>query len=125
MPDPTEEFFAWLARHGSQPLLEQANGTIRFDLRNDHGFEHWFVEVRQGKILVSRDHRSADCVIHADEALFDRLVSGEEYIYPAWLRNDLSVEGDLRFARLMQRIFPGGREAHHPRAFARERRRQA
>ena len=124
MPDPTAQFFARLGRHGSQPLLEEANGTIRFDLRNEHGVEHWFVEVRQGNVVVSRDDREADCVIHASEALFDRLVRGEEYIYPAWLRNDLGVEGDLGFGRLMQRVFPGPPDAHHPRAFARDRRQQ-
>jgi hypothetical protein len=124
MPDPTADFFAWLGRHGSQPLLEEAAGTIRFDLRNDHGIEHWFLEVRQGTVLVSRDDREADCVVHANEALFDRLVRGEAHIYPAWLRNDLRVEGDLRLARLMQRVFPGRPGAHDPRAFARERRRR-
>ncbi|WP_406044932.1 SCP2 sterol-binding domain-containing protein [Micromonospora sp. NBC_00898] len=125
MSDPTAEFFDGLGRRGHEPLLEEATGTIRFDLKHDHGLDRWFVVIRQGDVRVSRDERESDSVVRAEKGLFDRIVSGEENLYAAWVRNELRAEGEVRLARLMQRVFPGPPGAHHPRMFARERRRQA
>lgn len=125
MSDPTAEFFDGLGHRGHERLLEEATGTIRFDLEHDHGVDRWFLVIRQGDIRVSREEREVDCVICTNRALFDRLAGGEAHIYTAWVRNELRVEGDVRLARLFQRVLPGPPSAHHPRMFARERRRQA
>ncbi|MET8310295.1 SCP2 sterol-binding domain-containing protein [Micromonospora sp. NPDC005173] len=125
MSDPTAEFFDGLDHRGHEPLLQEATGTIRFDLEHDHGVDRWFVVIQQGDVRVSREEREADSVIRADKGLFDRIVSGEENLYAAWVRNELRAEGEVRLARLIQRAFPGPPGAHHPRMFAWERRRQA
>ncbi|RZU75615.1 SCP-2 sterol transfer family protein [Micromonospora kangleipakensis] len=125
MSDPTAEFFDGLGHRGHEPLLQEATGTIRFDLEHDHGVDRWFVVIQQGDVRVSREEREADSVVRVDKGLFDRIVSGEENLYAAWVRNELRAEGEVRLARLIQRVFPGPPGAHDPRMFARERRRQA
>lgn len=123
--DATAEFFDNLARGGSTRLLRKSSGTIRFDLHNNHGVEHWLITIDGNDLQVSRGEHDADCVIRADEALFDRMIRGEVKPLPAWLRNDITSEGQFRMIVLLERMFPPPPGARHPRAFARERRRPA
>ncbi|GIH21668.1 SCP2 sterol-binding domain-containing protein [Rugosimonospora africana] len=123
--DPTGEFFTRLGQRGHEPLLEDISGTIRFDLEGEHGVDRWFLEISQGDLCVSRDERESDCVIRMGRGLFDRLVTGDERQYPAWVRTELRAEGEPRLAYLFQRLLPGPPGARHPREFARERRRRA
>jgi hypothetical protein len=125
MSDPTAEFFARLGRRGHEPLLEEVTGTIRFDLEHERGIDRWFLVIRQGDLRVSPEEREADCVLHTTRTLFDRFVSGQEYVYAAWVRNELRAEGEVALGYLFQRVLPGPPGAHHPREFARERRRPA
>ncbi len=122
MLNPITSFFGALGRRGHEPLLEEATGTIRFDLTHERGVDRWFVAIERGDVRVLRDGGEADCVFHASRATFDRIVSGQSLQYTAWLRNELTVEGDTRLGRLFHRLWPGPPGAHHPRDFARERR---
>jgi putative sterol carrier protein len=121
MSDPTASFFDGLGRRGHERLLKEATGTIRFDLEHDHEVDSWFLVIRQGDLSVSRDEREPNCVVRASRALFDRLVTGHTHIYSAWVRNELRAEGDVRLARLFQRVLPGPPGARHPRTVADER----
>lgn len=125
MADPTAEFFDRLGRRGHEPLLEEVSGTIRFDLDHDHVVDHWHVTITNGHIEVKRGDRDADTVVHADRTLFDRFVCGKANLYTAWARNEIRIKGNVMLARLLQRTLPGAPGAHHPRDYARERRRQA
>jgi hypothetical protein len=120
--DPTAEFFARLARRGHEPLLEDVTGVIRFDLRDEHGIDRWFLHINRGDLGTCQEGREADCVIRVDRKLFDRLATGEERQYPAWIRTELRAEGDVRLAYLFQRLLPGPPGARHPRELARGRR---
>ncbi|WP_073833794.1 SCP2 sterol-binding domain-containing protein [Micromonospora sp. CB01531] len=120
MSDRTAELFGGLGRRGHEPLLEEANAAVRFDLEHERGIDHWLLVIRNGDIRVSREDRGADLVVRVDRALFERIVAGDTNVYSAWLRHELSAEGDVRLARLIQRIIPGPSGARHPRAFARE-----
>jgi putative sterol carrier protein len=124
MSNPTDEFFDGLHHRGHEPLLQEAVGTIRFDLGTDAGTDRWFVAVRKGDLRVSRDGPEPDCVVRTRRAHFDRFAVGEADIFAAWTRNQVTVEGDLRLASLFRQVLPGPPGAHHPRAFARERRPQ-
>jgi hypothetical protein len=121
MSDRTAEFFEALGRRGHVPWFEEATGTLRLDLEHEGGIDHWFLTISQGDVRVSREDREADAVIRTTKALFDRFASGEASMYAAWTRNDFTVVGDVRIARLIQRIVPGPPTARHPRVFARER----
>lgn len=122
--DPTAEFFAQLDRRGHEPLLEDVTGVIRFDLRDEHGVDRWFLDIDRGDLRTSQEERQADCVIRISRKLFDRLATGHERQYPAWIRTELRAEGDARLAYLFQRLLPGPPGARHPREFARRRRQQ-
>ncbi|WP_319460174.1 SCP2 sterol-binding domain-containing protein [Micromonospora sp. RTP1Z1] len=121
MSHATREFFDELDRRGSERLLKKTTGTIRFDLEHGHGIDHWLVTIINGDIRVSREERDADCVIRADNAFFDRMARGEEKPLPAWLRNEITSEGQYRFIVLLERLFRETPGARHPRTFARER----
>lgn len=123
--DPTGDFFARLGRCGHEPLLEGVTGTVRFDLEYEYGVERWFLVITHGDLRVSRDEPEADCIVHTSREVFDRLVTGQEPQYTAWVRNEVRAEGEARLAYLIQRVLPGPPGAHHPRAFAHERRPQA
>ena len=121
MSDATEEFFGELDRRGRERLLKKTTGTIRFDLEHDHGIDHWLVAITNGDVQVSREERDADTVIHTDNAFFDRMVRGEAKPLSAWLRNDITSEGEFRFIVLLERLFPEPPGARHPRTVARDR----
>lgn len=119
--DATEEFFDELGRRRYERLLKKTTGTIRFDLTHDHGVDHWYLSISKGDVRVSKEERDADTLIRTDYECFGRMARGEVKPLPAWLRNDITSEGEFRFVVLLERLFhpmPGSR---HPRAFARER----
>lgn len=121
MSDATKEFFDELGRRGRERLLRKTTGTIRFDLEHDHGIDHWFVAITNGDVQVSREERDADTVIRTNNAFFDRMVRGEAKPLSAWLRNDITSEGQFRFIVLLERLFPEPPGARHPRTVARDR----
>jgi putative sterol carrier protein len=107
MKDPAEEFFDKLNRRGHEPLLQKANGTIRFDMVDGKGKSSWFVAIKKGDVTVSRAKGRADCTFTADKALFEGIMSGEVNAMAALLRGELGIEGDLALLALFQRLFPG------------------
>lgn len=122
MSDPTAEFFDGLNRRGHIPALDTLTATMRFELEHDHGTDHWFVAISGGAVHISPESGDADTVVRVSKELFDRTVRGEASLYAAWVRNECTVTGEVRLARLFQRLFPGRPGAHHPREFARARR---
>jgi len=107
--DPLERFFAELAARGHEPLLRKASGSTRFDVRDGKRTRRWIVTVDDGDIAVLAGNGAAACVVRADKAVFDRIVTGRMNAVAAVLRGDLEVEGDWRLLVRMQRLFPGRR----------------
>jgi putative sterol carrier protein len=101
------EFFSELERRGREPLLQDATGTVRFDLVRGDEVEHWLVSLNAGDATVSRANVGADCVVRTDKALFDGIARGEVSAMAALLRGELTVDGDLELLQLFQRLFPG------------------
>jgi hypothetical protein len=125
MSDRTAAFFDALTRRGREPLLADVTGSLRFDLVEGQEVEHWLLTISHEEVRVSQEDRDADTAVRTTKTLFDQIVCGEANLYSAWVRNDLTVMGDVRLARLLQRLFPGPPGAHDPRDFTREWRQQA
>ena len=104
--DPGVSFLPALSRGGTHPLLTKARGTLRFDLKDGERTRHWLVELDRGDVSVSRRRGSADCVVRTDAAVFDGLVTGEVNALAAFLRGELTLEGDPEFLVLFQRVLP-------------------
>jgi putative sterol carrier protein len=104
--DPTAEFFAGLGTRGHEPLLRKAKGTARFDVTDGKRTARWLLTIDKGDIDVSRRNAAADCVVQADRATFNRIVSGELNFMAAALRVEVSVQGDPKLLVLLQRLFP-------------------
>ena len=107
MSDTSAQFFEELGRRGHEPLLQHATGTIRFDLAQGKRTDRWLVSVKKGDITVSHGNGEADTVVTADEALFHRLVSGEQNAMAALLRGAVDVEGRVQLLAQFQRLLPG------------------
>jgi putative sterol carrier protein len=105
--DPATRFFDDLASRGHEPLLEKATGTLRVDLTNGRRLTRWLVAIERGQVKVSRENRKADCVVRADRAAFERIVSGRENGMAAMLRGSIAVEGNPMLLVLFQRLLPG------------------
>jgi putative sterol carrier protein len=106
MTDSTTEFFQELGRRGHEPLLEKGTGTIRFDLVDGKRTDRWLVTLDKGDVSVSRKNAAADCVVRTDKRLFDGMVSGEVNGMAAYLRGELTAEGDPELLVLIQRVLP-------------------
>ena len=106
MPQTATELFESLGRRGHEPLLEQAQGTLRFELENGQP-QRWLIEVDKGDVAVSHANRKADATVYVDAQLFDRIVRGEVNAMAAVLRGAVRVDGDPQLLMLFQRVFPG------------------
>lgn len=115
MADPTSVFFDEVAGRGHEPLLENATGTLRFDLKHGRRTERWLVDVKKGDVVVSRRNVRADCVVVADRELFDRIVSGRTNAMTALLREEIGVAGNVNLLVAFQRLLPGPPRARKPR----------
>jgi putative sterol carrier protein len=105
--DATTQFFDDLSRRGHDPLLDRVTATFRFDLTHCGKTERWLLAVNKGDLAVSRKNRKADCVLHVEKELFDRLASGEQNAMAAVLRGEVVLDGDPRRLVTLQRLFPG------------------
>ena len=106
MTDATTAFFQALETRGHAPRLERVTGVFRFDLTNGKRKERWLVEVDKGNIKVSHRNAKADCIVHVDKKVFERMVAGEVNPLVAILRGTLQVEGDAELLALFQRVLP-------------------
>jgi putative sterol carrier protein len=107
MTDATTRFFEELAQRGHEPRLENASGSLRFDIANGRTTAHWFVSIDKGNVAVSRSGDAADCTIVASRTVFDGLASGKASAVAAVLRGTLSIEGDWRLLVLFRRLLTG------------------
>lgn len=107
MTDSTAEFFQELGRRGHAPLLEKGTGTVRFDLVDGTRIDRWLVTLDKGDVSVSRKNAAADCVVRAERTLFDAMASGDVNGMAAYLRGELTLEGDPELLVLIQRVLPG------------------
>jgi putative sterol carrier protein len=117
----SEAFFQELGRRGHEASLEQANGTIRFDLVAGSRTDHWFVTLKKGEVSASRRNVKADCVVRTKRAVFDAIVRGDVNEMAAYLRGELALEGDPELLVVFRRVFPAPRRARR-RQVARKKR---
>lgn len=100
-------------RHPDLP--ETTCGTLRLDLQDGGSTEHWYLTIEHQDVRVTRSAADADLVMRADREVFDRFAEGCQHPVAVLLRNDLTVQGDLRLLMMLRRLFPGPVGAHHPR----------
>jgi hypothetical protein len=107
MENATRDFFRSLARRGhDRRLTEIHHGSVRFDLSRDGHVDHWLVSISEGVISVSEQGTGGDAMVRADQAVFDRIATGEAYFLTSVLRGEAAVEGDPRLFAIVRRLFP-------------------
>ncbi|WP_328348860.1 SCP2 sterol-binding domain-containing protein [Micromonospora sp. NBC_00421] len=104
----------WVSGRRSD-LPETTSGTLRLDAAEGGQTAHWRLTIHDQRVEVSRSAEDAELVVRADREVFDRLASGRTHLATALLRNDLSVQGNMRLLMTLRRIFPGPPDARHPR----------
>lgn len=102
---------------GQHPdLPENTAGSLRLDLRDGGRTEHWYLLIDRQEVQVLRSFHEAELVVRADREVFDRIADGRLHPAAALLRNDLTVQGNLRLLLTLRRLFPGPPTARHPRS---------
>ncbi|MGK5444915.1 SCP2 sterol-binding domain-containing protein [Micromonospora sp. URMC 105] len=112
------EFLERLSPRRRPELPETTAGTLRLDLHDGGRTEHWYLTLHDQCLDVARSADEADLVVRADREVFDRLAAGRTHVVAALMRNDLTVQGDIRLLLALRRIFPGPPDARHPRDVA-------
>ncbi|MBM0203573.1 SCP2 sterol-binding domain-containing protein [Micromonospora sp. STR1s_5] len=101
---------------GRRPdLPETTAGTLRLDVRDDAGTDHWYLTIADQQVRVARSADDADLVVRADRWVFDLMVNGQLHPGAALLRNELTLQGNMQLLMLLRRIFAGPSGARHPR----------
>lgn len=106
MADATTQFFSDLEERGHDARLAKLRGSMRLDLTNGSKRTRWLVTIDRGDVTVSHRNAKADCVIRADQAVFDRIASGELNAFAAVLRGLMQADGDAEMLVFFQRLFP-------------------
>ena len=106
MTDSAKQFFEALEQRDHDPLVEKADGTIRFEVRDDGHVDRWLVTMDRGDLSVAHKGGPADCTVRADRSTFARLASGEMNAAAATLRGAVEVDGDSELLVLFQRLLP-------------------
>ncbi len=106
MASRTDVFFDELTRRGHEPALRNRTATVRFDVVRGKNTDRWIVAIDKGDITVSRGDDPADCVLRADQKLFDALISGQTDPMAAMLRGALLTEGDVELLVAARRLLP-------------------
>jgi putative sterol carrier protein len=99
-------FFRGLEEQEWAPLLRGVSGTVRFDLTDADGTEHWIVAIEDGEIDVSRGEGSTDAALAASKDTFAELMARRANPMAALLRGDIMASGDPRLLVRVQRLFP-------------------
>jgi len=106
MTTQTTEFFDQLGQRGHEPLLQRANGVIRYDIVDDDGGEEsWCVAIDHGHVAVSQEDATCDCRLRAPRPVFEQIASGDVNATAAFLRGEIEAEGEWRLLVLAQRLF--------------------
>lgn len=104
--DPTTGFFAGLSTRAYEPLLDDTNASVRFDVVDGDDTDHWLLRITAGALEVEHANGEADCVITSQRAAFDRLATGGMNPMAALLRGAIVAAGDPRLVVRVQRLFP-------------------
>ena len=102
----TEDFFRDLGLRGFEPSLVRARGTVRVTVTEVSRPESWLVSVNRGAVSVSHGDSPADCEVRGPTQLLDAIVSGTTNALAAYLRGELTLDGDLELIALFQRLLP-------------------
>ncbi|MEO3745620.1 SCP2 sterol-binding domain-containing protein [Plantactinospora sp. B5E13] len=113
--DPTTRFFEELNHRGPNPLLTKVRGTVRFELEQDNEVDTWLLVYSAGNVSATQADRQADCTVRTDREFFHQIACGEANPLAAFLRNRVTVEGDVLLFSYLHRLVPGPPGAHEPR----------
>ncbi|MEU0157039.1 glycogen debranching N-terminal domain-containing protein, partial [Micromonospora fulviviridis] len=119
MVDETSQFFDNLGRRDRERLPRTVSGSVRFDLAHEDGIDTWVATIDKGRVWATRRVQDVDTVVRTDREFFGRLIRGEVRPVSAWMRNDITSEGDFLFVLLLDRLFPRPPSGGYPPDVAR------
>jgi putative sterol carrier protein len=96
------EFFDTLEGRADTSKTAGMTNSYLFDIE---GAGKWTVSVDDGKVSVTEGGEDADAVISTSEAMFEKIVSGEQNPTSAYMTGKLKVKGDMGAAMKLQKLF--------------------
>lgn len=129
MPDPIAGLFEQVRRRAYEPRLAPYEGTLRFEINDDHQVDHWFVKIKHGALVIAHEERPADVVVGIGRPLLSRLIEGREDLVATWVRGEIELTGgDPQLFFVFWQIphmIPGPPDANDPRTLVQRRRKHS
>ena len=113
-----DDFFADVERRGHEPMLRRVSATVRWDILDGDRTEHRLLRIDHGDLRVTVSDEPADCVIVAERAVCDDVVTGRTSALAALIRGAAAVDGNFELMVLAQRLLPRTPGASAGRAVA-------
>ena len=107
MAGATREFVDGLCAGGPHPALAHTRAVVRLEVTDGPPGGGWTLVVADGRIRESDDAADADCVIRADAATLEGLVTGRVNATAAILRGVLQADGAPEVMAAIQGLLPG------------------
>jgi len=115
MADKVAPFFEGLGEKRHVRFLEGASGTLLVEITDGKNVERWYVTIKRGDVSVSDKGTAPDCVVRADKATFEAILTGQMNAIPALLRGKLEVDGRVSLLVALQSLFlPSAGAADQP-----------
>ena len=80
---------------------------MRFDVTAGAATEYWYLTVRKGQVVVSREDSPADAVLQVRRPHLEAMVTGRLNAQAAMLRGLLICTGSMAACAMFQRSLPG------------------
>jgi putative sterol carrier protein len=97
-----KEFFESLESRADESKLAGMSNSYLFDI---DGEGQWLVDVRDGRLSVSKGGGEADATITTSAENFDKIVAGELNPTTAYMTGKLKIKGDMGAAMKLQKLF--------------------
>ena len=101
MAESARELFEELPGRIDPARTRGVRASYRFDVA---GAGSWRVDVNDGEVDVAESGEPADCVIHASEDDFLRVVRGDLNAVTAYMTGRVKVEGDVALATRLREL---------------------
>ena len=97
-----KEFFETLEARVDPSRVVGISNSYLFDIAGEGA---WLVDVRDGKVTVTKGEQPADVTIRTSPETFTKIADGKQNPATAYMTGKIKLEGDLGAAMKLQKFF--------------------
>ncbi|RQX04629.1 SCP2 sterol-binding domain-containing protein [Micromonospora orduensis] len=110
-----ETFFRSLSSRAGHVLPGWVAGVVLISVEDGGGWEFWRVAMRDRNVVVGKGSEPADATVTLSTGLFHDLITGNDQLIAAMLRNEATVMGKVALLLVFRRFFPSAPGSGDPR----------